>query len=117
MTWTKLDDRYWMHPKIVMAGNEGAGIFSRLLSYCGCYETDGKVPAQVALSIAGKPRALDHVVTVGLIQHLPSGDYYVRDYADYNFLRDELDAKRELARENGRKGGLAKARRGASNAA
>jgi hypothetical protein len=96
MTWAKLDDGFWMHPKVVMAGNEAAGIFCRCLSYCGKYLTDGRIPAEVALSIAGSQKTLDRVVTTGLLQSLPhTGDYAVRDYSHYNPLRDEVEARRE----------------------
>ena len=105
MSWAKLDDGFWMHPKVVMAGNEAAGIFCRCLSYCGKYLTDGRVPAEVALSIAGSKKALEHVVAIGFLQRLPSGDLYVQDYAHYNPLRDEVEAKREARREAGRQGG------------
>lgn len=115
MTWTKLDDRYWMHPKIVGAGNEAVGIFSRLLSYCGCYETDGKIPLEVALSVAGSKARLDKLIVAGLLDELHDGRLLVHDYLDYNLGADELDAKREQAREAGRRGGLAKARRGNGN--
>lgn len=106
MSWAKLDDRFWMHPKILDAGNEAAGIFCRCLSYCGAYLTDGRVPLTVAMSIAGNKRTLDHVVTVGLLDRLPSGDLYVRDYAHYNPLRDQVEAARDKRREAGRAGGL-----------
>lgn len=109
MPWAKLDDRFWMHPKVVLAGNEAVGIFARCLSYCGAYLTDGRVPGTVAINIAGNRRALDHVVSVGLLQALPSGDFYVRDYAHYNPLRDEVEHAREKKRKAGRLGGLAKA--------
>jgi hypothetical protein len=103
MTWAKLDDGFWMHPKVVMGGNEAAGIFARCLSYCGKYLTDGRVPAQVALSIAMSKKALDHTVACGFLQLLPSGDFYVRDYADYNPLRDEVEAKRTERSEKAQK--------------
>ena len=105
VSWAKLDDGFWMHPKVVMAGNEAVGIFARCLSYCGAYLTDGRVPEPVALSIAGGKRPLDNVVSVGLLDRLESGDLYVRDYAHYNPLRDEIEAKREQRREAGRNGG------------
>lgn len=108
-SWAKLDDRFWMHPKIVMAGNESAGIFCRCLSYCGAYLTDGLIPEPVALSIAGSKKALDGVVNAGLLDRLESGGIYVRDYAHYNPLRAEVDDKREKRREAGRRGGLARA--------
>ena len=109
MSWAKLDDGFWMHPKVVMAGNEAAGIFCRCLSYCGKYLTDGRVPAEVALSIAGSKKTLDRVVAVGLLQHLPhTGDYAVRDYADYNPLRDEVEARREERQTKAQKAAAAR---------
>jgi len=108
VTWAKLDDGFWMHPKVVMGGNEAAGIFARCLSYCGKYLTDGRIPAPVALSIAGNKKALDGVLDVGLLERLPSGDLWVRDYAHYNPLRDEIEAKREQRRERGLKGAAAR---------
>ena len=107
MSWAKLDDGFWMHPKVVMAGNEVAGVFCRCLSYCGKYLTDGRVPAQVAMSIAGSKKTLAQVVDTGFLQALPSGDFYVQDYAHYNPLRDEVEAKREARAAAGRRGGLA----------
>lgn len=104
MPWAKLDDGFWMHPKVVMAGNEAAGVFCRCLSYCGAYLTDGRVPAQVGVSIAGSKRVLDKVVAAGLLERLPhTGDLYVRDYAHYNPLRDEVEAKRAEREEKARK--------------
>lgn len=103
MSWAKLDDGFWMHPKVVVGGNEAAGIFTRCLSYCGKYLTDGRVPATVAASIAGTKKALDHTIDVGLLERLPSGDLYIRDYAHYNPLRDEVEALREERSVRGKK--------------
>lgn len=94
MSWAKLDDGFWMHPKIVRAGNESAGIFCRCLSYCGAYLTDGLIPEPVAMSIAGSKKALDHAIAAGLLERLDSGSVVVRDYADYNPLRGQIEAER-----------------------
>ena len=110
MSWTKLDDGFWMHPKVIRAGNEAVGVFARCLSYCGAYLTDGLVPAEVALTIAGSQDKLDAVASTGLLDKLPTGNYAIRDYAHYNPLRDEVEAKRQQRREAGRRGGLARGR-------
>lgn len=106
MSWAKLDDGFWMHPKVMLGGNEVAGIFARCLSYCGAYLTDGRVPEQIAIQIAGTAKKVEAVVDVGLFQRLPSGDFYIRDYAHYNPLRDEVEHQREQRREAGRRGGI-----------
>jgi len=114
VSWSKLDDGFWMHPKIVRAGNEQVGIFCRCLSYCGAYLTDGLVPEEVALSIAGSKRALEGCVNSGLFDRLESGSVHIRDYAHYNPLRDQVEAARQQRREAGRLGGLKTKRNGSA---
>lgn len=108
MTWAKLDDRFWSHPKVLGAGNEAVGAFARCLSYCGAHLTDGRVPEGVAVFIAGSPRKVDHIVQSGLLERLPSGDLYVKDYAHYNPLRDQVEAEREKRQTRARKGAAAR---------
>jgi hypothetical protein len=107
MTWARLDDGYWMHPKILMAGNTAAGVFSRMLSYCGCYLTDGLVPEPIAAQIAGADRkALAALVEQQLVDQLPSGGYVIRDYLEYNRSKEQTEDERRRRSEAGRKGGL-----------
>ena len=103
MSWAKLDDGFWMHPKTVRAGNEAAGIFCRCLSYCGAYLTDGLIPEAVALSIAGKPRALEQAIEAGLLTRLDTGSIFIPNYSEYNPLRGEVEAKQAERQEKARK--------------
>jgi hypothetical protein len=106
MTWTKLDDGFWMHPKVLMAGNSAAGIFARLLSYCGAYLTDGMIPSQIVATIVGQDRdALDELHRVGLIDLLETGGAVIPDYLDHQRSRAQVEADRETKRANGAKGG------------
>ena len=99
MSWVKIDDGFWMHPKVVHAGNEAAGIFARCLSYCGAYLTDGLIPEPVALSIAGSKRALEVTVDSGLLTRLDSGSIYIADYAEYNPLRADVEAEKAARKQ------------------
>jgi hypothetical protein len=106
VTWTKLDDGFWMHPKVLMAGNTAAGIFARMLAYCGAYLTDGLVPEHIAVSIAGPDkRALDALVTAELAERLESGGYYIPDFLEHNRSKRQVDEDRAQRRANGKKGG------------
>lgn len=106
MTWTKLDDGFWMHPKILVAGNTAAGVFARMLSYCGCYMTDGAVPNGVVATIVGSDKkVLPDLESAGLIQLLPTGGAIIPDYLDYNRSRLHIEQDREQRAANGRKGG------------
>lgn len=110
MPWVKLSDDFWMHPKIVAIGDNGAGLYARLLSYCGCYLTDGLVPGHMVEMIVGKNRkALEILTEHRLIDRLDSGSVVIRDYLDYNRSKAEIDEDRKQRKANGARGGRPKA--------
>jgi hypothetical protein len=92
MSWTKIDDGFYDHPKVLEAGNEAIGLFCRVLSYCGKQLTDGFTPERVA-AFLGKRRAIDKLVEVGLWECVEGG-YQVHDYLDYNRSREDVEADR-----------------------
>lgn len=104
MSYAKLDDRFWMHPAVLTCGNTAAGIFARLISYCGCYMTDGKIPEGVATTIVGPDRkALDALAGVGLVVRLngdETGALLIPDFLDYNRSKADYDAYVESRRQN-----------------
>jgi hypothetical protein len=107
VTWVKIDDGFWMHPKVLIAGNTAAGIFTRLLSYCGCYLTNGLIPEPIANQIIGSDRkAAEQLLDTGLVQRLESGGYYIPDFLEHNRSKDQVEADRKQRAEAGRKGGL-----------
>lgn len=94
MPWSKFDDAFWSHPKTLRAGNEAVGAFVRLVCYCSQYLTDGTVDADTALSIAGRPKVLDKLVSVGLLER--DGDsFLVHDYLSHHPSRAQVEAQRE----------------------
>lgn len=105
MSYARLDDRFWMHPAILTAGNTAAGVFARLISYCGCYMTDGKVPAGVVATIVGKDtKALDALTGQGLVVRLhgeDEGGLLIPDFLDYNRSKSDYDSYVESRRKNG----------------
>jgi hypothetical protein len=105
MSYTRLDDGFWMHPAILTAGNTAAGIFARLLSYCGCYMTDGQIPEGVATTIVGRDtKALDALTGVGLVVRLhgDDGGLLIPDFLDYNRSKADYDAYVASRRNGGR---------------
>jgi hypothetical protein len=70
VTWTKLHDGFWMHPKVLMCGNAGAGIFARLLSYTSQHKTRGLIPVEVVEMVVGTDHdALRALEAAGLLTH------------------------------------------------
>lgn len=109
MVWVKLDDGFETNPKVIMAGNEAAGIFCRILAHCGRHLTDGKVAREVAVSIAGSKAKVDHMVAIGLLDELHDGRLHVPDYLEYNPSSADVEAERERKQKAGRLGGRASA--------
>ena len=109
MTWTKLDDGFWSNPTIEDVGNEAAGVYVRMLSYCGQHLTDGRVPASAAKFIACRRKPLTALVSAGLLVRRGE-DYTVVGFLDFNPSKDEVEERRKVRAAAGRRGGLAKAR-------
>lgn len=106
VSWAKLDDGFWMNPKVLMAGNAGAGVFARLLSYCGCYLTDGRIPAEVVHTIVGRDKAaLESLERLLLVVQAGPGAYEIPDFLEHNRSKAQVEADREQRREAGRRGG------------
>ena len=95
--WTKLDDTFWAHPKVMEAGNEAIGVFCRMLSYCARY-SDGEVPDDAANIISAGTNALEQLAEVGLIERRKA-DWLIPSYLTYNPSRNEWDENCRKARE------------------
>lgn len=97
VTWTKLDDSFWSHPKVTKAGNEAAGAYARMLSYCGKHLTDGKVPAEIAQFIA-RPKVIEQLQVFSFIIENGSG-FLIPDYLEFNPSKEQVLAERKKAAE------------------
>jgi hypothetical protein len=106
LSWAKLDDGFWMNPKVIQAGNAGAGIFSRLLSYCGCYLTDGFIPPEVVELVVGSDKkAMQTLERLMLVQRMESGAFCIPDFLEHNRSKAQVEADREQRRAAGARGG------------
>ena len=84
MTWAKLDDGFYSHPKILRADLQAIGLYCLSLAYSACHELDGAVPAEaVAMLARGDERLAEQLVTLGLYEPQPFG-YKIHDFLRYN---------------------------------
>lgn len=124
MPWGKLDDRFHSHPKVESAGNAAVGAFTRCLSFCAAYYTDGFI-SDVQARKFGTAKELQKVTQSGLwieVQEgvecdvvgrrdtgrrqlpdrtvkMPANGYFIPDFLHYHPTRDE-DSQRREARAN-----------------
>ena len=97
MTWTKIDDQFYDHPKIVAAGSLGIALFVCGLSYCSRHLTDGFITEiQVPrLTDADEPQAIaKKLVKVGLWERRDGG-YQIHDFLEYNPSAAKVKAERK----------------------
>lgn len=105
MPWVKLDDSFWSNPKVEEVGNEAAGAYVRMLSYCGRHLTNGHVgdgPARYITTTRICKRLTQH----GFLERNSSG-WIIPDYLEYNPSREKAEAKQKARSRAGKKGGVA----------
>lgn len=99
MPWTKIDDQFYDHPKIVAAGPLGVALFVCALSYCGRHLTDGFIQAAQVhrlIDIEHAQAVADQLVKVGLWDRV-NGGYHVHDYLEYNPSAQQVKQERKAA--------------------
>lgn len=105
MPWLKTTDTLWVEPRVIAAGNEITGAYTRMLGYCAQQLTDGAVSADVAAMIA-KPKLQAQIVERGFAQKADDG-LFLPDYLDLHQNRPAEKVEEERAEARDR---MAKAR-------
>ena len=118
MTWTKLDDNIFQHPKMVRAGEDAANLYVRALVYCNRYLTDGRIEDGVLCAITTRRDAAklaERLVAVGAWKVHPDGGWTVHNFHEHNPTAEEVIAKRaEVAEKRAKAGKLGGQRSGES---
>ena len=64
--FTRLDDHFWAHPKVLNCSDGALALWVRALSWVGFQLTDGFVPHQCLRLLRGRKRDADRLVAAGL---------------------------------------------------
>ena len=94
MTWFKIDDSFWGHPKRVATPPAALGVWVTAGSWCAQQLTDGKVPAHMLALFAGRPEDADNLVQSGLWETLEDG-WLFHDWHDWQPSRAQVQEKRD----------------------
>lgn len=100
MSWVKLDDTFWSHPKLERLSDKAFRLYIRGLGYCSQHLTDGVIDVagirtlgQSSMSNKTISELTDAGLWIGGIGH-----YLVNDYLEYNPSRvDVLERRRKEA--------------------
>ena len=95
MSWVRLDDHFFLNPKVIAAGRDACYLYIAGLTYAAGKQTNGFLPAASIPIIAamamiqigyGPGRAQNRakqLVDVGLWEKC-AGGFMIREYLDYN---------------------------------
>lgn len=102
MSWVKLDDQFFSHPKAREAGKDACLLYLAGLTYCARHLTDGTIPkssvAIIAAEAWARPSSARKLVEAGL-WHDHGTHYTAHDYLDHNPSREQVEKTRREARE------------------
>lgn len=102
MTWAKLDDQYFRHPKSRAAGKDGRALDLAAICYSSSALTDGFISKDALPLIAAeagvRPTVARKLVEVGRWDDAIGG-YQIHNYETRQRTRAEVDAEREATRD------------------
>lgn len=102
MPWFKVDDGFHGHPKVVELSLEAVGLWTLTGSWCAKYLTDGFVPDKTVTRLGGNHDAAAELVMSNLWGRA-TGGYEFKDWADYQPLKEDVEAERLAAQERMKK--------------
>jgi len=101
MTWFKIDDDFFFHPKVIAASNSAIGLFVRCGSWASNHLTDGFIPDKV-IEMFGTDADITRLIDVGLLEETDGDGYLMPAFLDYNPSADEVKATRAASAERQR---------------
>jgi hypothetical protein len=112
-TWIRINDTMPDHPKIEPLSDKAFRLLIESWCWCSRHLTDGYMPV-VMWEKRGTKAIRAELERAGLIDFVENHQLSFHDYLDYQRSAGEVQAIRAKNAENGRKGGLAKSKRAAS---
>lgn len=102
MTWFKVDDGFYDHPKVLGLDVAAVGLWTLAGSYCARHLTDGVISERQIRAIGGTRRQAEKLVAAGLWSvdeaSASARRYVFNDWRDFQPTRDDVLSKREEAR-------------------
>jgi hypothetical protein len=106
MTWVRLDDGWYDHPKFLNVGDAARLLWVQGLTWSARHTTDGHVSRKAAARFLQTKRnlgiAISELVRAGLWVATEDG-YLIHDYSDYQTSSEQIKAERAANRERVRR--------------
>ncbi|WP_156119424.1 hypothetical protein [Corynebacterium humireducens] len=107
MTWFKIDDGFYDHPKFLDLPNAAVGLWAKAGAWCGRHLTDGVIPASQVRVLKGTPAQIRVLLEVGLWVECESDSgakcYRFHDWEDFQPTREQKLQERANSAERQRR--------------
>jgi hypothetical protein len=104
MTWVKLDDQFFAHPKVIDLPKDAKLLYLAGLTHCAAQLTDGALSGGAVRAITAlvdvDRSVTQQLVDAGLWEVTEAG-YAVHDYLKYNRTGEQVKAERGELRATG----------------
>ncbi len=104
MTWFKVDDGFYDHPKVLNLSLAARGLWVTVGSWCAKHETDGEISQRQIRALGGTKRLVDQLVQARMLDEICTESapnvYRMCSWSEWNPTSDELQAKRDAWRES-----------------
>lgn len=98
MSWVKVDDKAWSHPKFADLSGNAVRLWLFALCWCNQQETDGLIPKGALRLLGGGTRDVAELVNAGL-WHVTERGWQVHDFLAYQPSKAQRNAQREATAE------------------
>jgi hypothetical protein len=109
MTWMKVDDGFYDHPKVAELPNAAVGLWVKAGSWCSKHLTDGVIPASRVKALKGTSSQVRALIECGLWSEVSADraqsgtkSYAFRSWGDYQPTREQKEKERADAAERQR---------------
>lgn len=108
MTWFKVDDLFWSHPKVLRTSLAARGLWVSAGAYCAQHLTDGEIDAAFLPMVAGTDhrhaeKLAAELVAAGLWEVVTPGKYRFHHWDDMQPSREQVESRRFSERERKRR--------------
>lgn len=101
MTWFKVDDGFWSHPKVLQLSLPARGLWVSAGAYCAAHLTDGFIAEPALPTVAGYARNADKYAAELVAARLwdrESGGWRFHDWTDMQPTRASIEERRAADR-------------------
>jgi hypothetical protein len=96
MTWFKVDDAFYDHPKSADLPDSAVALWTRAGSYCAKHLTDGVITDRRARKMCDNPdEAIKALIEAEMWEPVEDGSYHFHDWDRYQPSREEVMAERD----------------------